>query len=181
MKNQSVIFLLFSTFLLFSCKEAEKTEDSPKAVKEIKLNVFDVELDVTSTEKNMIILYYLDGTSPWFTPEQTVWMGVEPKAESQTIVLSLPEGVPPTDLRLNYGFDKLKGPIQINEIRLKYQDKQFTIDKKSFEEYFTPNQYIKFDSATLLATPITVDGKMDPFFVSKPKLAMAIDKLIHGA
>lgn len=170
-----------SLMIAFSCGNKEQAADSQeKTMKQITLNVFEVEISCVSKGTNMFVLHFLDGTNPWFTPEQAVWLGVEASENSQTLLLSLQEGVRPTDIRLDFCEGDRCAPLQIGDIKLKYQDRFFVIEKKAFLDYFTPNEYIKFDSETLTATPIEVDGKKDPFFSSKPKLQMAIDKLIRG-
>jgi hypothetical protein len=160
-----------------ACKDKEKEAGAEKEVKPI---TFDVVLDAVVEKENMLILYYQDQPEQWFEADRAVWLGVKPNTASQTLTLSLPEGVLPRDIRLNYCFEKLRGPIQINSITLKYNGKSVFINKNEFLDYFKPNEYIKYDKETGLATPIEVDGKSNPFFTTQEKIWGVITNLNLG-
>ena len=180
MKFKVIVGAFLIAALGISCNDSKKEEQAEKPLKEVKLNVFEVELDVVSTNENMFVLHFLDGSNQWFNDEQAIWQGVKGNTEAQKVVLSLPDGVKPQDLRLDFCFEKVCGPVQINSVTLKYHDSMFKIVSKDFLEYFTPNEFIQFNAESMTATPVEVAGKKDPFFLSKPKLKMAVDKLLHG-
>jgi len=176
-KFANACIIIFVTMFAISCKE--NTEKDKVVAQEENKN-FIVEIDYKTSQKNMFIMYFYEEKGQFFDAENTVWLGVQPSEVVQKAVLEIPDERLPIDLRINFCFEKLKGPIQFEAITLKYQDLSFEITKAQITEYFEPNEYLKFDAATGLATPIELDGKTDPFFVSKDKLWNLIKNLNEG-
>lgn len=135
---------------------------------------FQVEINAVVKKDNMLIVYFKDRSNQLFVADRTVWLGVKENQTPQDYKLVLPKGVLPRDIRLNYCFDKLNGPLQINSITLRFNKSAFKIKKENFLEYFKPNQYVNYDEKTGLATPISINGKSDPFFLSREKLLLLL-------
>jgi len=178
MKTKLIVASLFLSLVFISCKD-DKQKETPKT-EEVKVETFDVVLDLVVKKDNMLILLYQDDLGQWFTEERTVWLGVKGKNEAQTAVLSLPEGVLPKDIRIHISSEPGQDPIKFNSITLKYKNKSFVVNQANFDQYFTANEYVKFDAATFTATPIEVGGKYDPFFGSKETLWPILNKISDG-
>ncbi|MEO8254813.1 MAG: hypothetical protein ABI554_10560 [Flavobacterium sp.] len=176
MKTKLIIVSLFLSLVFVSCKE-DKKKETPEVK---KVETFDVILDAVVKKENMFILFYADAPGQWFAEERTVWLGVQGKNEAQTSILSLPEGVLPRNLSIHISSKPGQEPIKFNSIIFKYKNKSFVVNQANFNQYFTPNKYVKFDQATFTATPIEVDGKYDPFFDAKEALLPIIQKISDG-
>ena len=176
-KVASALIIFLITMNIVSCKEGK--EGAIIAPKKENKN-FTVEIDYKSSQKNMFIMYFYEDKGEFFTADNAVWLGIQPNEGVQKATLEIPDERLPIDLRINFCFEKLRGPVQFESITLKYLDLSFQIPKAQILEYFVPNEYIQYDAATGIATPVTVNGKSDPFFTSKDKLWNLIKNLNDG-
>lgn len=168
---------VFFSVLLTSCKnQSGEVPASEKA----KPATFDVVVEAVAPSANTLSLYYQDQPDQWFASERVVSLKVTPKAASQTLTLSLPEGVLPRDLQLNFGTAGEYPPIQLNSITLRYNGKSAFINKSEILDYFKPNQYVQYDTQTGWAKPVTVDGKCEPFFSTAEKIWGVITNINSG-
>ncbi|WP_166921423.1 hypothetical protein [Flavobacterium poyangense] len=173
MKTKSILLSLLMIVSLISCKNAEKE----KPVEEVKANTFDVIVDLDIKKDDELILFYKDPSISYFDEKNTVYYGIKGKEESQTVVFSIPEGILPNDIRIDISSKKDQEPIKINSITLSFEGRSFKIDQKDLLKYFTPNEYIKFDEATGIATFINNGEKYDPFFLVKASIYPELEKV----
>lgn len=179
MKTKLIILSLLLTLSLVSCKNESKKEEVKEA-EEKKSLTFDITLDIIVPADIDLIIYYKDGTNEWFEEEKAVWSGAKAKAEVQTVTFNMPEGVLPSDLRLDIGRNEFKGlkDVAIKKITLSYLNNKFEIPEDQLGMYFKPNQYIIFDQTTKLYSFKKDDkGNYDPFFETKPEIYPLIAKV----
>ncbi|MNE61359.1 hypothetical protein D3C80_1565670 [compost metagenome] len=180
MKTKFLIASFLLTLAFVSCKNEEKKESVTPAVEEVKVNTFDVTVDVVLKTDDDLILYYKDGTNEWFVEEKAVWNTVKGNNEVQSVVFNLPEGVLPNDLRLDIGRNEFKGlkDIEIKKITISYLGNKFEIQQDQLETFFKPNQFISYDAATkLYSFKKDEQGNYDPFFETKPEFYPQLAKI----
>jgi len=176
MKKQLLFINIVLLTLFSSCKNKE--EVAP--VEEVKANTFDVVVDLKIEKDDELILFYKDPSIAYFDDKKTVYNGVKGKSESQLITFSIPEGVLPNDIRFDVSSNKDQAPITINSITLSFEGRIFKIEQRDILKYFTPNEFIKFDEATGVATFIKNGENFDPYFLTKPLIYPEIEK-VRGA
>ncbi|WP_343618381.1 hypothetical protein [Flavobacterium sp.] len=175
MKTKFLLSLLVIVSMI-SCKNKEEE----KPVEEVKANTFDVIVDLDIKKDDELILFYKDPSIAYFDAKNTVYYGVKGKDAPQTIVFSIPEGILPNDIRFDISSKKDQEPITINSVTLSFEGRNFKIDKKDLLKYFTPNEFIKFDETTGVATFSSNGENYDPFFLTKPAIYPEIEK-VRGA
>ena len=176
MKAKLIIISLLSSLMFVSCKNEEKkadnNEDSIKVEKPKSLT-FDVSVDLVIPTDDELILLYKDGSNLEFIDANTVWAGVKGSNNTQKVLFSLPEGVVPTDLRLDIGRNEFKGLkfIEIKKITISYLDNKFEINQNEINNYFEANQFIEFNPQNNLYTfKKDAKGNYDPNFLVKEPL-----------
>jgi hypothetical protein len=180
MKTKLVNTVLFISLTLFSCKNNEPKE-SPDSIQEVKPNTFEVTLDLVIKTDDELILFYKNGPNQWFDDEKTVWYSVKGSEEAQSVVFNLPEGVLPTDLRIDIGRNEMKNlkEIEIKKIAISYLDKVFEIQHDKIDTYFKPNQCMSYDSSTKMYTfKKDEKGIYDPFLEAQPDFYPQLAKII---
>ena len=166
--------LLISLFI--SC--SDKKEPEAKREVEVFSNTFNVIVDATVKKDDKLMLYFQDETIGWFDDEHFVEQSVVGKGGDQKIVFSVPEGVIPTNIRLDISSVQGQEPIVIKNIILKYRDRNFVIDQANFANYFEPNDYIDFDYVSNTAKVLSkADKTYDPILLPKEIMAREIANL----
>lgn len=177
MKTKLIIAVIFISLL--SCKNNEQKE-SPEAIEEVKPKTFQVLLDLVIKTDDELILFYKNGPNQWFDDEKTVWNNVKGSEETQTVVFNLPEGVLPTDLRIDIGRNEMKNlkDIEIKKIAISYLDKSFEIPQDKMDTYFKPNKCMSYDASTKIYTFKKDDeGMYDPFLEAQPDFYTELAKV----
>jgi len=173
MKKKLILITLVSVILFVSCKNKE----TEQIEQEIKANTFDVIVDLNIQKDDELILFYKDASISYFDEKNTIYNGLKGKTSNQTAIFSIPEGILPNDIRLDISSKKEQSPIVINSISLIYNGNSFKIEQKDILKYFTPNEFVEFDSNTGTARFLEKDGNYDPFFNTKPAIYIELEKL----
>lgn len=173
MNNKSILINLIVIVCFISCKNKEMQPP----VEEIKVNTFDVIVDLNIQKDDELILFYKDASIAFFDEKNTVYNGVKGKPESQIVTFSVPEGILPNDIRFDISSKIGQQPIKINSIALSYSGRTFKIEQKDLLKYFTPNEFINFDSTTGTASFIEKKGNYDPIFNTKPAIYVEFEKI----
>lgn len=179
MRTKLITAFFLLSLTLISCKNDDKKEVTTP-VEEVKVNTFDVTVDLVIKADDDLILYYKDGTNEWFVEDKAVWYGVKGKDDVQSVVFKLPEGVVPNDIRLDIGRNEYKNlkDIEIKKIAISYLQNKFEIQQDQIGNFFKPNQYITYDTATKLYSFKKDDkGNYDPFFETKPEFYPELAKV----
>jgi hypothetical protein len=170
MRTKVIFASLFLSLAFISCKNEEKKEEV-KPVEVVKANTFDVVIDAAVKSNEGFQLFYTDKDVQWFEETQSVWFELKGDEKPQTITLSVPEGIEPKNLRLDFGTNVDQKPIVLNKVQINYNGKSFEIIPAEFDLYFKGNESITFDKVTATVTTHKDEkGNFDPIFVAQPIL-----------
>lgn len=140
-----VFILSFAVLALAaSCKEEKDAHaTTTQEVQSAGSSPFKVELDVTTDKKDDFGLYYTDDGTINFNSDQVAWAGVKPG--DQKVVLTLPDDVIPTAIRLDLGLLKKEqqGNLTVKHFKMSYQGKDFEFNGNEFFTYFVKNDSIE--------------------------------------
>lgn len=158
--KKSVLLLVFAmSMTILSCKK-EKTEDSEAPKEEAITNAFQVVLDVVIKEDDEISLYYTTDGTVDFTKIPALAQKIKGSPTVQQISYNLPEGVKPTEFRIDFGYNPKQEDIYFNKITFKYLGKERAIACPEMIDFFRANDnYCIFDPVTGLIQAKTIDGK----------------------
>lgn len=182
MKN---IFLTLIILSICACKQGNKEGNSDKeyenevntSQKTLKDNKVKIILNLKITENNRIDVFYIgDNPNGGFNDKELVSKNVLGDKGFQVVELELPKDILPYSLRIDIGENSLKTetPIEITDIKIILNDNVIEIDSNTLEVFFQPNIYFEKISNGLYRRKI-VDGKFDPYFVSKGILNKKIE------
>jgi hypothetical protein len=159
--KKSVLLLVFAmSMTILSCKK-EKAEDNVEAPKEEAIvNAVQVVLDVVIKQDDDISLYYTTDGSVDFSKIPALAKHIKGSGLAQQISYTLPEGVKPTEFRIDFGYNPKQEDIYFTKITFKYLGKERIIACPEMIGFFRPNEnYCSFDPVTGLIKAKTVDGK----------------------
>ncbi|HEU4495526.1 MAG TPA: hypothetical protein VFR70_00585 [Flavobacterium sp.] len=183
MNTNKIFVALFLALSFVSCKNEEtKKSEEIKNSEEGKAkvsNLFTFTLNVTVKQDDDFQLFYKEESGPEipFEEAKSVWSGVKGSETAQDIVFSLPEGVLPTQLRLDFGQNKKQPEIIVNNFKASYNDKSFSISGKDFFNYFIPDEnFVKIDKEAQKVIPVTGTA-YDPMFFSTADYNTEMTKL----
>ncbi|QFZ54434.1 hypothetical protein FEZ18_06310 [Oceanihabitans sp. IOP_32] len=170
--KQLVLLIGFVAF--FACKSEKKktqileTEDDTIVVNnEIEGNqYFEVILDAVVKKDDKFHLFYKDFNSKEYSSKRVLEVIVKGSENSQKLVFSIPEGIIPNGLRLDFGVNYSQEPITLNNLKITYNNKEFYFNDGKFEQLFKPNKYIIYNEKDKLITTQPINGSYDPNFVS---------------
>lgn len=123
---------------------------------------------------DLVLLFYAEDSLAQFKIEQTVRTTVKGSPKEQTVVLTLPQGVLTTKVRLDISDRKDQKGITLNTVNFVIGKSKLTISKQEFSKYFSANNYIELDKNTgdFTCKIIEVNGieNYNPYFISTPEL-----------
>lgn len=176
MKLNKILFAFVIAIISISCKNDEKKEDEKKIYDQYKIT-----LNAIVKKDDTFQVYYKESSDDKepFVEESSVRVDLKGSEKAQDIIFALPENAYPTYLRLDFGSNKVQPEISVNNFKVSYRDKLFTINGNQFFDYFIAEKaFVKFDKATAKAIPfVTEDGNYDPMFFSEATLNAEMVKL----
>lgn len=159
---KKALLLMVTVVLLISCKDKVATAEE-------KPDTFTFTLNAIVKKQDDFQVFYKEGTDTAAPYEEvhSVWVGVKGNENAQNIVINLPEGVYPTQIRFDFG-QKKQEEIVINNLDISYKDKSVAIKGAEFFNYFTPDEnFVKIDKLNSKIIPVELaGGKFDPMFYS---------------
>jgi len=174
---KAIKFLVCSLIIVFvvSCKNEKEAE------KPVVDETFTITLNATVAKDDNFQVFYKesnDAAAP-FEEKYSLFAAVPGGAQPQDIVFKLPEGVFPTQLRVDFGTNKEQSEIIVNKFKMSYKEKAFETNGTNFFDYFSADSvFVKVDKAASKATPfVTKEGIYDPMFISQVALNNEILKL----
>lgn len=167
------LILLFCFFFIIACKFQNKNvktvenEDSEIIINnKIKGNqYFEVILDVIVKKDDKFHLFYKDFNNNGYSSERVSESIVQGGESNQKILFSIPEGIVPNGLRLDFGVNYEQEPIIFNNLTIRYFNKEFYF-KNKFAQLFKPNKFASYNEIDKLIITKPIDGNYDPNFVS---------------
>jgi hypothetical protein len=182
MKTKKIIIAIgFLTFLV-ACKNKKNdksttsTEENKPAIKEN----FNVELDVKTSKKDDLSLYYTEDNTIAFTGDMVLWHGVAGGNTREKIVFDLSEEKIPTDIRLDFGMNKEQDSVEVYNVKVSYYGNELAIKGSDFFNYFIESKDFKtaidVKNGSLKIYKNGPEYKT-PFFYPRQELIDAIKKL----
>lgn len=163
-----IIFL----FLLVTCKSKNK-ETPPPQESSILINNkidrnfhFKVIMDVVVKKDDKFHLFYKDLNTNEYSPDRVLEKSIKGSEKIQTIIFSIPEQVIPSGLRIDFGTNYSQESITLENLKIRYDNKEFHFNENKFEQLFRPNKFVVYDENTKLITTKPVQEQYDPNFVS---------------
>ncbi len=151
----SVIFLLLAA-LHYSCKdESDKKQE------------FRVLMEVATEIDTRIELYY-KGSDEKFGPDRKLTRRTTGGNESNPVSFELPPGLFPSALRIDFGDNSNLANARISKVQLEFGGNRIDMDAYAFGTFFSCNEYVSYNGETGVLGLKSVNGKYDPFFISKP-------------
>jgi hypothetical protein len=121
MRTKFLIAVVVLLGIFSSCKN-EKSLDSLEVVQPevIEDNSFKVTLGVIVKKEDNLSLFFTEDGSIDFKGEP-IWQGVKGSESVQQVVYTLPDGVFPTQFRLDFGMNKEQEDIVLKSVVLEYK------------------------------------------------------------
>lgn len=170
------IFFLTACFLcILSCvrtKETKKTNVSEPQIAIVvnyeapSYNFFEVEMDVIVKKNDKFHLFYKDFNDNGYSSTRVLEQMIKGKEHAQKIVFSIPEGVIPSGLRIDFGMNYSQLPITLNSLKIRYDRKEFYFNEEMFVQLFRPNKFTYYSKKNKTITSNPINGKYDPNYSS---------------
>lgn len=179
------ICLILTLLFAFSCKQGDNKKGNIKEIdnqvvsikKQTKDNRFKVILNLKITENNRIDLFYIgDNPESGFNDKELVSKNILADNDFQVVELELPKNVLPYQFRIDLGDNaqKVETTVEIDYIKLIFNNNVIEINSQTLDVFFQPNIYLeKVSNGVYLRQ--TVNGKFDPFLISKAILNKKIE------
>jgi hypothetical protein len=159
MKTKFITLLLLTLTLLTSCKLDKSSDSNNESGVKKDENSFKITLDVIVKKDDDFSLFYTEDGSADFTKIEPIWMKIIGNENSQKVQYNLPGEVYPTQLRLDFGINKIQENIILNSVTLEYKGKNRVIAGAELGNYFREDDSkCQFDYKTGVITAKTVDG-----------------------
>lgn len=182
MKTKFIAVLVLLTAFISGCKD-EKSVDNLDVVKsEVIDNSFKVTLDVIVKENDDFSLFYTEDGSTDFTKIKPIWMSVKGSETSQKVIYSLPEDVIPTQLRLDFGINKIQKDVVLNSVTMEFKGKSKTIGCPELVSFFRADENkCTFDHVTGLIKAKNIDGvrQFPSLYPHEKALGAELEKLLR--
>ncbi|OYU85523.1 MAG: hypothetical protein CFE24_01060 [Flavobacterium sp. BFFFF2] len=157
---KSILFSVFIIAMLFvGCKNEKSVDDLNVVKSEAVDNSFKVTVNVIAKKDDDFSLFYSeDGTTNFSA--KPIWQKVKGNDVEQSLVYTLPEEVYPTELRLDFGLNKVQEDIVLKGLVLEYKGKTKLIAGPELGKYFRADQNkCTFDPATGVIKALVTNGE----------------------
>jgi outer membrane lipoprotein-sorting protein len=178
-KMKTKLFSLATLILVaFSACKNEKRSTQAE-LEDSGEGIFTITLNVTVKKDDNFQVYFVDKTGEVFSEEKSVWQFVKGQETPQKVVLSLPKGVVPDLIRLDFGLSDNQEDIILSEVDLGYKGKTFEAKGPKISELFRPLPPAEIDFKTGVLKAIKKDGKRieSALHPQEATQGSAIDKL----
>jgi hypothetical protein len=182
---KKIILVLSLTFfgVLISCKNDESKANQDKITEtttEVKKDtLFTITLNATVLKDDSFQVYYKSQGEERYIEEKSQFTEFKGSDKPQNIVFRLPDGVIPDNIRLDFGTNKDQEPIKINNFKVSYFGKDFSVNGTDFFKYLLVEKVTAdYDPATAMISPKDINGIHDPQSTSEKGLYDEIQKLI---
>lgn len=154
MKTRIILSILLVTVFFTGCKNDKSVDSLEVVTPEVVDNTFKVTLKVIVKKDDDFSLYFTeDGTINF--KDEPIWQGVKGNESLQDVVYVLPEGVYPTQLRLDFGLKQDQEDITLKSVKMEYKGKTREILGAELINFFrADDNKCTFDSSTGLIKAI---------------------------
>jgi len=162
---------------VIGCKDEKSEETKTEAPKEeVISNAFNVKLDVVIKQDAQILLFYTTDGGTDFSKITPLGYDLKGSPSPQQINFTLPEGVQPTEFRIDFGKNPKQEDIYFNKITFKYLGKERAIACPEMLDYFrADDNNCTFNTTTGLIQ--TKEGKSPSVYPNEKNLLAALQKL----
>lgn len=165
---------LMMSCLVSSCKnDTQKnshvlTQDKISTTSEERKSteVFQIEMKVRVLKNDKFQLFFEEFENEGYATERVINVNVNGRNEEQTLVFNLPEGVLPYGIRLDFGENQNQDAIDLLNINLRFEDREYSLDNGRFLKIFKPNKFVEYNEADQTIRTKVIEGVYDPYFVS---------------
>ena len=178
MKAKNILLSLFVLLVLGSCKNETKKKEGDEKLAELK-ETFDVNFNLIVEKDDTFQLYYTEDGTLNFSDDKSIKSVVEGSANAQDVLFKLPEGVLPTNIRLDFGDNPKQASVLVNSLKLKYLNNEFNVTKDLVPQYFYLfNEQVKYDVAKSSIIILSKPGQFyDPLMWCNESLSQEMIKL----
>jgi len=178
------IATIFALTILFAgCKKDQPTTKETTAQTAEYDDIFRVSFNLlVKQDDNMQVYYTMDGSIN-FTEEESVWTPVKGSAEAQEVVFTLPEGVIPSRMRVDFGHgvNETQSDVEVRSFKMSYRDKNFTASGVQLFDYFTAFEpYTEVVPGTSTIKRLKKNQDVGPVLYPKETLAEKINEITGG-
>lgn len=154
---------------MFLCSGCKDINPNKKAIGEA--DSFIITLSIIVKKKDVIEIFYLDSKDNGikFSEEKKIRKSIEGNNDVQTLGFKLPIEALSNIFRIDLGNTMEQNIVSFKNIQFKSVQGEFTIEGSEMEWFFTVNEYLKYKGNGQYQI-IEIDGRTDPFIVSKPVL-----------
>ncbi len=139
MKIKFLASLLLLTVIFTGCKKEKSLDDLPVVDNASVDTSFKVTLRLTATKEDDYALYYTEDGSTDFK-SAPIWNSGKGTTSEQDIEFTLPDGVYPTNLRLDFGIRKIQEVFDIKSITIQYKGKDQVFAGADIAKFFRANE-----------------------------------------
>lgn len=165
--------------LLTSCKN-DKTEEV-KANDEESATGMKVTVEAIVPKDDIFQFFYSEDGSDNYPGDKVVTANVKGDGKVQAIFFNFPEDAFPKALRFDMGGNKEQKNVEFKNVKIEYYNKSIVIKDTLFRYYFYPNEQIKYDIKTAIATPNIIEGEpYDPIFMPTNDFKKELKTLLEG-
>jgi len=129
--------LAIIALMFIACKDDKKTPeaDTPK-------ETFNVSFDLILKKDDKLHLYFTQDNTLNFSEENSVWVDLKGSEKMQTITFKLPEGVVPTNLRVDFGIgvNEEQSDLELKTFSMEYYGKKVVAEGDKIFEFFYINE-----------------------------------------
>lgn len=155
-------------FSIWSCNDKTKKEK----------HSLEATLDVVIYKDEVLQLFYILQTDDGYTEPLSVKTAVKGSPDFQKVNFTLPKGIKPKNIRIDFGEKPGLDSFKMKEITLQYKDLKLMGERSKFQEWFDFNSNITFDSIkNMYYLKPTSDGFYDPQINGNETLNKRIIKL----
>lgn len=172
--------LIIVLLLVVSCKSETKKEVNKNQPENIidQNDYLIVTINAMVLEDDVFEVYYHSKKDKTFKSKNFVTAIVKGKKEPQNIVFSIPKNIYPERLRLDFGKNRNQKLIELNEVKLGYNMKEYIFSEFELKNELKPSKFIQFNKDKLLIQTKQIDEKYDPYFYTM-KVSNIIDYLLE--
>ena len=167
--NLKTYFIFF--LLLINCKK----DYSSKNFNSSKKDNFSITLKAKVPSDDVFELFYKNNLEAGFSEAKKVSRKVIGKNEIQNIEFLVNANEFPFQFRIDLGQNKKQKDLMIREVILKYKNDSIIIEKELLSTFFIVNKYLSLDSENGIFKIIELNGKSDPFIISKALLVKKME------
>jgi len=183
MKSKIIAIIAVLSIFIIGCKN-EKSLDSLEVIQpeEVIETNFKVTLDVIVKKDDDLSLFYTEDGSIDFSKIAPIWVGVKGSETSQKVVFNLPEGVKPTQFRIDFGMNEAQEDIVFESITMDYIGKSRVIGRPELVSFFrADDSKCTFDHVTGVIKALVKDGKRQypSLYPHETMLLPEIEKLMN--